>query len=433
MEKRPWDYGPLRVSGNGRYLQNGETPFFWLADTAWPLFHRLGRADARLYLKNRAEKGFNVIQSVLAFRADGVDQGTSELERPEYWEKCDAIVDMAEELGLYMALLPCWGSYVRDGLVDEAGALRYADFLASRYAGRRNIIWLLGGDIRGSEAPALYNAMGRRMRALFPDFLIGYHPFGRTSSSLWFHAEPWLDFNMFQSGHRRYDQTRMSAWDDAVKAETAYGEDNWRYVEHDRALTPQKPTVDGEPSYEQIVQGLHDPTQPVWRAPEVRRYAWWSVLAGAMGHTYGHNAIMQFYEKGRDGAYCVRHDWREAIHHEGGGQMRFLKDLMLSVDFINGRPNDRRLTYGQRERHNRISVFEGPGYIFCYDYTGAPFALDLEDLAGRGPEARWLDPATGLFSLIGPLEAGRETIFTPPEKFSNSSDWALVLSFSKDL
>jgi hypothetical protein len=27
----------------------------------------------------------------------------------------------------------------------------------------------------------------------------------------------------------------------------------------------------------------------------VRRYAYWSVFAGSCGHTYGHNAIMQFY------------------------------------------------------------------------------------------------------------------------------------------
>lgn len=66
----------------------------------------------------------------------------------------------------------------------------------------------------------------------------------------------------------------MSAWDDAVKAELPCGEDNWRYVDH-------------------------DPAQPLWQAPEVRRYAWWSVLEGAMGHTYGHNAIIQFYEKGQ--------------------------------------------------------------------------------------------------------------------------------------
>ncbi len=34
---KPWEYGPLRVSDNKRYMQNGDQPFFWLGDTAWLL------------------------------------------------------------------------------------------------------------------------------------------------------------------------------------------------------------------------------------------------------------------------------------------------------------------------------------------------------------------------------------------------------------
>ena len=58
---RVWDEAghPCR----GRYLvtERGE-PFFYLGDTAWELFHRLTREEAELYLKDRAAKGFTVIQ-----------------------------------------------------------------------------------------------------------------------------------------------------------------------------------------------------------------------------------------------------------------------------------------------------------------------------------------------------------------------------------
>ena len=49
----------LRVSDNKRFLvyQDG-TPFFYLGDTAWELFHRLNREEAERYLKNRASQGF---------------------------------------------------------------------------------------------------------------------------------------------------------------------------------------------------------------------------------------------------------------------------------------------------------------------------------------------------------------------------------------
>lgn len=33
------------------------------------------------------------------------------------------------------------------------------------------------------------------------EHLITYHPMGGMSSSHFFHEEPWLDFNMLQSGH----------------------------------------------------------------------------------------------------------------------------------------------------------------------------------------------------------------------------------------
>ena len=57
---------------------------------------------------------------------------------------------------------------------------------------------------------------------------------------------------MFQSGHKRYDQDTSGL---------AYGENNWRYVNDDYSRIPVKPTLDGEPSYEGIPLGLHDPGQ----------------------------------------------------------------------------------------------------------------------------------------------------------------------------
>ena len=62
---KPWENGELRVSENHRYLKNGNTPFFWLGDTAWLLFARLRPEEARVYLKNRKEKGYTVIQATL--------------------------------------------------------------------------------------------------------------------------------------------------------------------------------------------------------------------------------------------------------------------------------------------------------------------------------------------------------------------------------
>src|SRR5689334_12948393 len=56
--------GALRISSNGRYLTDSAgTPFFYLGDTAWLLFQRLDPQEVEVYLKDRADKGFNVIQA----------------------------------------------------------------------------------------------------------------------------------------------------------------------------------------------------------------------------------------------------------------------------------------------------------------------------------------------------------------------------------
>ena len=55
----------LEIAPGGRHLQTSEgEPFFYLGDTAWALFHRLTREEAEIYLRDRADKGFTVIQAV---------------------------------------------------------------------------------------------------------------------------------------------------------------------------------------------------------------------------------------------------------------------------------------------------------------------------------------------------------------------------------
>src|SRR5512138_2165471 len=59
---------PIQVSSNGRYFVDSRgDPFFWLGDTAWPLFSQYPVVDAEAYLENRAAKGFTAIQGVLAW------------------------------------------------------------------------------------------------------------------------------------------------------------------------------------------------------------------------------------------------------------------------------------------------------------------------------------------------------------------------------
>lgn len=429
---------PLTVSADGRSLEAGGETFFWLGDTAWLMLSRLDRAETEHYLRTRKEQGFNVIQVMVLHKpqmatVDGVPALVDgDPARPhvtpgndpdvdgeyDFWDHLDWVVALSEELGLYLALVPSWGSLAGDGALNEESAAAYGRFLGERYRAKPNIVWLNGGDTVGASNTETWSVLGRVLKQYDPGHLMTFHPFGRTDSSWWFHYAPWLDFNMFQSGHKTYAQDPDGR-----------GENNWSYAEEDWARKPVKPFIDGEPSYENIPHGLHakDPDAPRWTAADVRRYAWWSVLSGAFGHTYGENSVMQMYVPGRyEPAYQAKLRWDEALQSPGANQMRHLKTLMLSVSFEGRRP-DAGMVIDNGSGYDRIPVLRGPDYAIAYTYTGRAFTLHLGEICGEQVRASWYSPRDGQNIVIGTFANTGEARFDPPGVVAPGNDWALVL------
>ncbi len=433
--------GELMVSDDGRYLErvSGE-PFFWLGDTGWLLFSKLTRVEADLYLDDRRSKGFNVIQVMVIHNTERtvnvygdsalaggridrpfVTPGSSfeDTEQYDYWDHVDYIIDRAAQKGIYMALVPVWGSNVRNGGITAEMAAEYAGWLAGRYSDRKNIIWLNGGDVKGSDSTAVWNTIGETISQISPDDLVTFHPFGRTRSSEWFHDAPWLDLNMFQSGHRRYDQDTTGA---------AFGEDNWKYVNLDYNLRPPKPTLDGEPSYESIPQGLHDPEQPYWTDDDIRRYAYWSVFAGACGFTYGHNAIMQFHRQGdTDVSYSVRETWKEALDAPGAFQMKHLRDLMSKEAFPGGIPSQDLIAGPQKPKYDYIAAIRNKDHALFYTCNGSVIRVESARLQMPVIRASWFSPRDGSYTGAGQFKTGGILEFDPPGDKVEGQDWVLVL------
>lgn len=213
----------LRVSDNGRFLvyQDG-TPFFYLGDTAWELFHRLNRGEAYLYLKDRAGKGFTVIQAVVLAEHNGLEEPNAYGELPltdndpakpneAYFKHVDFVIEKAAELNLHIALLPTWGDKVFKNkwgvgpeIFNPENAYKYGRFIGNRYKHNRNIIWVIGGDRNpreDSDDVEIWRAMARGIVETVggnDKALMTFHP--QTASSTWFHEDEWLDFNMLQIG-----------------------------------------------------------------------------------------------------------------------------------------------------------------------------------------------------------------------------------------
>ncbi len=419
----------LTVSENGRYLTVGTQPFFWLGDTGWLLLSKLNREETETYLEDRKEKGFNVIQVMVLHSLDAVNvSGDSALinknigapKEGGYWKGLDFAIDLAEKKGLYMALVPVWGSNVKAGHVTEKEADAYAEFLAKRYKDKSNIVWMNGGDVRGDDSIRIWETIGNTLKKYDPNHLVTYHPFGRTQSSTWFQNETWLDFNMFQSGHRSYDQ-------DTARNELRYGEDNWKYVLSDYNKIPIKPTLDGEPSYEGIPHGLHDTLQVRWNDNDVRRYAYWSVFSGACGFTYGHNSVMQFYTSSpKAGAYGARMTWTVALNSLGANQLKYLKNLMLDYHFEQLVPDQSLLT-DSGERYNHLVALKGKNCLLVYTYNGRSISMKVDQLVGNKFKFGWYSPRDGKFVAGGTMKKGKFAEFDPPGKQQEGEDWVLIL------
>ena len=440
--KNIFNNGRLQVSGNGRFLQfaNGK-PFFWLADTGWLLFSKLTRREADKYLGDRAQKGFNVIQAMVihglpevnaygdsAFINDDptkpkVTPGNSpdDPDQYDFWDHIDYIVNRAEADGIFIAMVPVWGANVRSNKINMHNAEKYITWLAERYKDKPNIIWINGGDTRGDRNSDVWNLIGNTLHRIDPVHLITFHPFGRTRSSVWFNNEQWLSFNMFQSGHKDYSQDSPG-----------YGEDNWKYVNDDCSKIPVKPTLDGEPSYENIPHGLHDPSQPRWHDNDVRRYAYWSVFAGACGFTYGDNAVMQMHKPGDNkGAYGVKEYWYQAIDDPGASEMKYLKMLMLSEPYFERIPDQSVIADSIGDRYNHISATRGNSYIFVYTYNGRKFKIRLGKIPGAFVYAYWFNPVNGKKTFIGKYSNKGIMLFDPPGVRKDGNDWVLILKENK--
>ena len=460
-DKSPWLlHGRLMVSKqDAHFLSYADgTPFFWLGDTGWEMIHKLNREEISYYLKTRKEQGFNVIQTVALSELDGLTKPNAYGVLPlinknpgqpainagnkinkqgeyDYWDHVDFAIKEAERQGIYIALLPCWGEYVipREGkgiFHTTLAAYTYGNFLGSRYRDQRNVIWILGGDRRPDEIPegvALWRAMAKGVadgtngindtsgHTDYSSTLITYH--SSQSSSAWFQNDDWLDFNMWGSYHDNFSNTKA-----------------FEQVDKDYALSVIKPTLNGEPAYEEHpVNWLADNGQ--FTAYDVRQIAYWSVLAGACGHTYGCNPVWQFYDSTKALMYFAHTPWQKALFDPGALQLHYLKNLILSRPFFNRRPANDIIIDGEGTGADHCVATLGKRYAFIYLPTGRPIKVQLNKIGNDSIRAWWYNPRNGGADMIGYFKSTETPVFSAPGiskelswlKTGRGCDWVLVL------
>ena len=426
----------LVVSENHRYLvtEDGQ-PFFWMADTAWELFHRCDREEADMYLEKRAEQGFNVVQAVALAEIDGLNTPNPYGHTPllnndpatpneAYFEHVDYIITKADELGIYIALLPTWGDKlfknnwgVGPEIFNGQNAREFGKWIGNRYKDRDNIVWIIGGDRNpreGTDDVEVWNQLAEGIAESaggYDNTLMSFHPQPQKwgGSSTWFHLQPWLDFNMHQTGHCADKGT-------------------YQHIRHDYALTPVKPVLDGEPLYEDHPNCFR-PDELGHSVPEdIRRIMYWNVFAGAFGQTYGCHDVWQMFKQGRDPINRPLRPWPVALDLPMANQVKHLKNLMLSRPFLSRIP-DPAIVPGAQEENNDYVIAtrdQNGTYAMIYFPTGKATDLDLSSLNGSQLNAWWYDPRTGASFRGETLSKSSLLSITPPSS-GKGNDWVLVI------
>ncbi|MDQ3623168.1 MAG: glycoside hydrolase family 140 protein, partial [Verrucomicrobiota bacterium] len=416
---RAAESAPLRlaVSDNDRYLVRADgRPFFYLGDTAWELFHRLSREDADVYLADRARKGFTVIQAVVLAEFGGLTEPNPYGHLPlrdrdpaqpvdEYFQHVDYIVERAASLGMCVGMLPTWGDKVNKKwgqgpeIFTPKNARVFGEYLGRRYKDRP-IIWILGGDrpIEKEEHRQIFNAMAEGLaKGDGGAHLMTYHPSGGHSSSEYVHDAAWLDFNMLQSGH-------------AQKNKASY-----EMIARDLARKPPKPTLDGEPCYEDhpVRKNKDEGWFDEW---DVRKLCYWGLFAGAHGHTYGAHPVWQMWDGVSPKLTDPRRSWKEALALPGAAQAGYARRLMQSRPFLSRIPDHSLLVgpNGEGANYRAATRDQHGGYAMIYSASGRPFTIDLKKLPAKTLRAWWFDPRRGEAQAAGVGENEGPREFRPP-------------------
>jgi hypothetical protein len=425
----------LQISANQRFIvTENNRPFFWLGDTAWELFHRLTREEAKFYFAKRQEQRFNLIQAVVLAEFDGLNTPNAYGEKPlidndplrlneSYFKYVDELLQLAAEHDLYVGLLPTWGDKVTPNwgvgpvVFDNVNARAYGKLLAKRWQTQSNIVWIIGGDRPARKGEndwtSIWRAMAEGILEVDAKALLTYHPQGGiASTSVYLHQEPWLHINMMQSGHGGGHDVPM-----------------WEWIERDYNLTPTKPTLDAEPNYEDHPVNpwpTFDPKNGYFNDYDVRKQIYRSVFAGGCGVTYGHQSIWQFASERHEYINYAKMDWLTAIDRPGANQVRHLRNLIESYPYLSRIPDQSIIVsdVGKSESHIRATRDSEGSYALLYLPKPLPITVRLDVMVGNAVKAFWFDPCSGDMTEIGTFENKGEMTFTPP---GYRPDWVLAL------
>lgn len=432
---------------NHKIFKEDGSLFFYCADTAWEIFHKLTLKEAQFFIDDRAKKGFNAIQAVAVAELDGLKTKTyegsllpfSELENltvnEAYFDHVKAVIEYANSKGLFVSLVPMWGCYIVENpswgndvkaVFDSTKAYTFVKYLANKLKGL-DIIWMLGGDrpYVTDDARKCIASMAKAIKEVSgDDQLITAHTQG--GRSLWdmLNHPDYLDFITWQTGHMgQYYPT-------------------WRPIKSDYERF-DKPVLNAEPCYEShpimaTTSWTRQDNFTRFSDKEVRRACYWSVFAGGAGITYGCYGIWQMRRPEDDSisipssaASAYQNDtipyWFDSINFPGAFQIPYLKSFIEKLPNVETLVTANELLLSDNYTDLRhIEVLSNQNHDFIAAYIPEPCNVCLDISVFGGPfDVYWFDPRYNIYNA--PKTDNSETKFFSIESPKTGGDYVLLL------
>lgn len=416
---------PLKRLDNKRYLVDQQNhPFLINAATGWQLYTKLTTEEAKDYFQLRKAQGFNTILTQVCMHEDDINRyqqrpffDNNDFSKPNeaYFNHILSINKMADSMGLLIVMSQPWQGCCLEGwgMTAEKPLQRNGEkkcYGLGKYFGKKfyslnNLMWIMGGDQDPLGDRACIEAMAKGIFESAPHQYITYHAKPTHSSTDLYQYAPWLGISMIYTYWRDKPNAWVSGYPQMIEV--------YEMALREYMKTDIMPFFLGEAQYE----GFEG--NDIGTAYIARRQAYWTVLCGGMGAAYG------------DDTWYFPPDWREKQkRYPGGNQLKHFYSFFNSIRWWKLVPDYRHQVlvkgYGEMTKTNYVTaaLSSDSSFFVAYIPYQQTVTVDLTKLKGSVISAKWYDPRSGSYSLIGHYSKPDLFYFTPP----TNDDWVLYLS-----
>lgn len=414
----------LKIADNQRFLVREDgSPFVWIGDTNW-FFAKLPPETIDAILDDRVSRGFTVMQVSCREKSyNGATTGPITQPNEAWWAYLDEYIAKCRKRGLYVGITLGWWGLIRNHQAEEL--YEYGKWVGRRYRDHNNIVWLTLGELGGHKRKNIFprekiaalvsgireGDSGNKLLTIHADYQRG------TSIS----ADAALcDFNNWQTSQWCCPEELPRADDRQWRV--------WEAISYDYQQLYNgrpKPTIDSEAWYEHN-KDFCGATDFI-----IRRRAYFTVFAGAFGHTYGAGGLWD----GLTSPEACSQSAEKAIDYPGAKSIQYVSRLLhdLQKDFLKLRPAQQLILSANPDHydeHIQASLAADQRFALIYSASDAAYTIDLSLLKGKKFRGAWYQPGSGLYRPINKrFTSGRNPAFLvdPPGSSGPGNDWVLII------